>query len=186
MSILRSEPCVGRFIPKEWTGIQGFPPLDLQAKEDFPPFHKVRSRPINPRLCEHAKRELPYWVYVPSFYFALRVSSSDYSPTVCDTYIILTQSKLINDRITYQYRMKQSECSETNNLPRRRLRIDPSSGDKLPTDQSTCRQEGIRKSSTEQKIKQEPHRLAKCTLCSCYAATVPAIEEFITQVLCVC
>ena len=42
---------------KEWTGIQGFPPLDLQVKEDFPPFHKVRSRPINPRLYEHAKKE---------------------------------------------------------------------------------------------------------------------------------
>ena len=44
-------------MPKEWTGIQGFPPLDLQVKEDFPPFHKVRSRPINPRLYEHAKKE---------------------------------------------------------------------------------------------------------------------------------
>ena len=35
----------------------GFPPLDLQVKEDFPPFHKVRSRPVNPRLYEHAKKE---------------------------------------------------------------------------------------------------------------------------------
>jgi len=49
--------CVDRFVPKEWTGIQSFPPLDLQVKENFPPFHKVRSRPINPGLYEHAKKE---------------------------------------------------------------------------------------------------------------------------------
>ena len=55
--ILRSDLCVDRFVPKEWTGIQGFPPLDLQVKDDFPAFHKVRSRPINPRLYEHAKKE---------------------------------------------------------------------------------------------------------------------------------
>eukprot|EP01037_Dinobryon_pediforme_P048642 gene48642-biopygen16541 len=57
MEILRSELCMDRFVPKEWTGIQGFPPLDLQVKEDFPPFHKVRSRPVNPRLYENAKKE---------------------------------------------------------------------------------------------------------------------------------
>ena len=39
--ILRSDLCVDRFVPKEWTGIQGFPPLDLQVKDDFPAFHKV-------------------------------------------------------------------------------------------------------------------------------------------------
>ena len=55
--ILRSDLCVDRFVPKEWTGIQGLPPLDLQVKDDFPAFHKVRSRPINPRLYEHAKKE---------------------------------------------------------------------------------------------------------------------------------
>ena len=58
VNILKSDLCVDRFVPKEWTGIQGFPPLDLQVKDDFPPFHKVRSRPINPRLYEHAKKEL--------------------------------------------------------------------------------------------------------------------------------
>ena len=52
-----SDLCVDRFVPKEWTGIQGFPPLDLQVKDDFPAFHKVRSRPINPRLYRHAKKE---------------------------------------------------------------------------------------------------------------------------------
>jgi len=49
--ILRSDLCVDCFVPKEWTGIQGI-------KDDFPAFHKVRSRPINPRLYEHAKKEL--------------------------------------------------------------------------------------------------------------------------------
>ena len=43
MEILRSDLCVDRFVPKEWTGIKGFPPLDLQVKEDFPPFHKAVS-----------------------------------------------------------------------------------------------------------------------------------------------
>jgi len=57
MEILQSDLCVDRFVPKEWTGIKGFPPLDLRVKEDFPPFHKVRSRPVNPRLYEHAKKE---------------------------------------------------------------------------------------------------------------------------------
>ena len=57
IEILQSDLCVDRFVPKEWTGIKGFPPLDLQVKEDFPPFHKVRSRPVNPRLYEHAKKE---------------------------------------------------------------------------------------------------------------------------------
>jgi len=57
-AILESDLCVDRFVPREWTGIQGFSPLDLQVKEDFPPFHKVRSRPINPRLYEHAKKEV--------------------------------------------------------------------------------------------------------------------------------
>jgi len=56
-AILESDLFVNRFVPRIWTGIQGFPPLDLQIKEDFPPFHKVRSRPINPRLYEHAKKE---------------------------------------------------------------------------------------------------------------------------------
>jgi len=55
MQILQSDLCVDRFVLKEWTGIKGFPPLDFQVKEDFPPLHKVRSRPVNPRFYEHAK-----------------------------------------------------------------------------------------------------------------------------------
>eukprot|EP01042_Synura_sphagnicola_P036332 gene36332-biopygen2425 len=40
-AILESDLFVNRFVPRIWTGIQGFPPLDLQIKEDFPPFHKI-------------------------------------------------------------------------------------------------------------------------------------------------
>ena len=57
LQLLKSDIAVDRFVPREWTGIRGFPPLDLQVKDDFPQFHKVRSRPINPRLYEHAKTE---------------------------------------------------------------------------------------------------------------------------------
>ena len=34
MEILQSDLCVDRFVPKEWTGIKGFPPLDLQVKDE--------------------------------------------------------------------------------------------------------------------------------------------------------
>jgi len=69
MELLKSDLAVDRFVPKEWTGIKGFPPLDLQVKSDFPPMHKVRSRPINPRLYDHAKVEyerLTKYMYKPS------------------------------------------------------------------------------------------------------------------------
>ena len=33
VEILQSDLCVDRFVPKEWTGIKGFPPLDLQVKK---------------------------------------------------------------------------------------------------------------------------------------------------------
>jgi len=69
MELLKSDLAVDRFVPKEWTGIRGFPPLDLQVKNDFPPMHKVRSRPINPRLYDHAKVEyerLTKYMYKPS------------------------------------------------------------------------------------------------------------------------
>ena len=45
MNLLKSDLAVDRFVPKEWTGIQGFPSLDIQVKDNFPAFHKVRSRP---------------------------------------------------------------------------------------------------------------------------------------------
>ena len=54
-NILTSELALGRFVPEDWTGIVGFPPLDLVVREDFPVSHKVRARPINPRLFKCTK-----------------------------------------------------------------------------------------------------------------------------------
>ena len=41
---------LGRFLPKDWVGIKRFPTLDLAVREDFSASHKMRARPINPRL----------------------------------------------------------------------------------------------------------------------------------------
>jgi len=57
-NILKSELCVDRFVPKEWTGIQGFPPLDLQVKEDFPPFHKSGQDPSTRDSTSMRRRSL--------------------------------------------------------------------------------------------------------------------------------
>ena len=54
---MKSNSAVGRFIPREWTGINGFAPLDLKMQEDFPKTMRVRARPINPRLYEVAHKE---------------------------------------------------------------------------------------------------------------------------------
>ena len=56
-SILGSDTAKQVFVPKEWTGIKGFPDLDLKFKANFPEMHRIRSRPINPKLYEHAKKE---------------------------------------------------------------------------------------------------------------------------------
>ncbi|OXE36858.1 MAG: hypothetical protein CGW95_05120, partial [Phenylobacterium zucineum] len=56
-AILQSDVAKKVFVPKEWTGIQGFPDLDLKFKPNFPESHRIRSRPINPKLYEHAKKE---------------------------------------------------------------------------------------------------------------------------------
>ena len=57
IDILKSDLAVDRFVPKAWTGIEGFPPLDLQVRDDFPDLLRVRARPINPRLYENAEKE---------------------------------------------------------------------------------------------------------------------------------
>ena len=67
--ILTSDLAVDRFVTREWDGISGFPPLKLRWKETFPESHPVRSRPINPRLYENAKKEyerLCEYMYVKS------------------------------------------------------------------------------------------------------------------------
>ena len=45
------------FVPREWTGIKGFPKLELKFKPNFPESHRIRSRPINRKLYEHARKE---------------------------------------------------------------------------------------------------------------------------------
>ena len=55
--MLASEMAKQVFVPKEWTGIKGFPALELKFKPNFPESHRIRSRPINPKLYEHAKKE---------------------------------------------------------------------------------------------------------------------------------
>ena len=55
--LLKSPLAMDRFVPKEWTGIKGFPPLDLQTREDLPEFHKCRTRPVNKDLVGNAYKE---------------------------------------------------------------------------------------------------------------------------------
>ena len=55
--LLNSTLALGRFVPSEWVGIKGFPPLDLVVGEDFPSSLKVRARPINPRLYAHTEKK---------------------------------------------------------------------------------------------------------------------------------
>ena len=52
--LLLSDLAIDRFVPKEWTGLQGFETLELDFKDTLPAEHPVRSRPINPRLFEHS------------------------------------------------------------------------------------------------------------------------------------
>jgi len=68
-TILDSENAKKVFVPAEWTGIKGFPDLELRFKPNFPESHRVRSRPINPKLYENAKREfdrLKHYMYKDS------------------------------------------------------------------------------------------------------------------------
>lgn len=45
------------FIPKNWKGIQGVPPLKLEWRPDVPKFMKPKPWPINPRLYKNAEIE---------------------------------------------------------------------------------------------------------------------------------
>lgn len=57
------------FVPSNWEGINGTPPLELEWKDTLPAKMKPRARPINPRLYENAKKEfdrLLKYFYVPS------------------------------------------------------------------------------------------------------------------------
>ena len=45
------------FVPRNWEGINGIPPLELVWKSD-PPRMKPQPRPINPKLFEQCKKEI--------------------------------------------------------------------------------------------------------------------------------
>ena len=46
------------FVPKQWTGIKGLEPLELQFKPDMPAVHKCHARTINPKIFEPTKKEM--------------------------------------------------------------------------------------------------------------------------------
>ena len=67
-ALLTSELALDRFVPNKLVGIR-CPPLELKVRNDFPSSHKVRSRPINPRMYQHTKLEfetLSHYMYKPS------------------------------------------------------------------------------------------------------------------------
>ena len=67
--LLKSELALARFVPVEWRGLLGFPPLELEWKTNFPECHPVRARPINPKLWDVAEKEfirLCKYMYRPS------------------------------------------------------------------------------------------------------------------------
>ena len=54
IELLQSEKARHVFITKEWHGINGFPPLELDWLETMPTEHRPHARPINLKLYEHA------------------------------------------------------------------------------------------------------------------------------------
>jgi hypothetical protein len=60
---------VSVFVPANWSGINGIPPLELSWKEGLPTSMKPRARPVNPKLYQHARTEfdrLSQYFYEPS------------------------------------------------------------------------------------------------------------------------
>jgi hypothetical protein len=51
------EECIDVFVPTSWEGINGIEPIEFQWKENFPERLKPPTRPINPKLFQHAKKE---------------------------------------------------------------------------------------------------------------------------------
>ena len=77
--LLRSDLAMDRYVPKEWSGIKGFPLLDLETRPDLPEFHKVRTRPINKGLLEPAFKE---FTRLSKYMFNLQCTSPWASPLV--------------------------------------------------------------------------------------------------------
>jgi hypothetical protein len=55
-SLLRTKG-INAFIPLDWRGINGIPPLKLTVKPGMPDSIKPRARSVNPKLFENAKKE---------------------------------------------------------------------------------------------------------------------------------
>jgi hypothetical protein len=45
-------------VPKQWQGIKGIPPLELQFKPDMPAVHKCHARQLNPKIFEPTRKEM--------------------------------------------------------------------------------------------------------------------------------
>lgn len=56
--IMTSPIAMDVFVPKQWKGILGVPPIQLEFDSTFPSTHKIKSRPINPRLYDNVKDEI--------------------------------------------------------------------------------------------------------------------------------
>ena len=57
LNLLRSDKAKQCFVPEDWTGINGVPPLELEFKSDIPVL-KPKVRPLNPRLAKPAEEEM--------------------------------------------------------------------------------------------------------------------------------
>lgn len=51
------EDALNVFVPDEWSGVKGIPPLKLKWKDTLPGSMKPKARPINPKLWEASEKE---------------------------------------------------------------------------------------------------------------------------------
>jgi hypothetical protein len=57
------------FVPHNWNGITGIPPVVIEVTADIPTSRKPKARPVNPRMMGHVHKEylrLCGYFYVPS------------------------------------------------------------------------------------------------------------------------
>ena len=67
--LLTSDLALSVFVPQQWTGITGIPPIDLQFSDQLPLSLRPKARPVNPSLYDNAEKEfkrLQTYFYVPS------------------------------------------------------------------------------------------------------------------------
>jgi RNase H-like domain found in reverse transcriptase len=69
LDFLSSDLALSVFVPQQWTGITGIPPIDLQFSDQLPLSLRPKARPVNPSLYDNAEKEfkrLQTYFYVPS------------------------------------------------------------------------------------------------------------------------